>query len=260
MRKFYVRRKDLDHVPFQFYVSSAGVAQSMDEGYTGVFAIIPPKNDIDVFYVRIVNELAHELEENWGISQADLLRVAAMGVQAWLKDQAIPTDHFYGPEWMKMDRDWYLRESDGSPAMAADPYSFEVVSDEPWPSILDWDYTRRRDELSPAAESNASHKPAIVFGFTLDVFPAMLIVGYEQMKHKVAGLGLDVDVSLLPLDDLPSGLHTLFVPVELEHSARLAAPQASVYALPEMVNVPIYDTVIRQLENEQRSEMAIGHA
>ncbi len=88
----------------------------------------------------------------------------------------------------------------------------------------------------------------------------MLIVGYEQMKHKVAGSGLDVDVRLLPLDDLPSGLHSLFVPAELEHSARSVAPRASVYALPEMVNVPIYDAIIRQLENEQIPEMTIGHA
>lgn len=260
MKRFYVRRKDLDHVPFQFYVSSDGVARSMDDGYTGVFAIIPPKNDIDVFYVRIVNALAREFEENWGISQADLLRVAAKGVEAWLKDQAIPADHFYGPEWLKMDRDWYLGERDGSPAMAADPYSFEVESDEPWPSILDWDYTRRRAEPPPTTESNENRKPVIVFGFTLDIFPAMLIVGYEQMKHKVAGSGIDIDVQLLPLDGLPSGIHTLFVPVELEHSARLAAPQASVYALPEMVNAPVYDIVIRQLENEQISEMALGHA
>ncbi len=264
MRSFYVRRKDLDHVPFQFYVRSDGVAQALDEGYTAVFSVTPPKNDIDVFYVRILRAFIEEIREHWGIAQADLLRIAAKGVESWLKNDSIPTDHLYGPEWLRVDQDWYPRDPDGSPAMAADPYNFEVISDEPWPSILDWDFASH--EQSERAERSAEGlaTPAqltpdarrIVLGYTLDVFPAMLIVGYEQMKHKVAQAGLNVQVILSPLGELPPETLTLFVPAPLEEAARARAPGARVQALPEMVNSAIFDSLIQELQVESRQALA----
>lgn len=250
MRTFYVRRKDLDHVPFQFYVGTDGVARPMEEGYTGVFTILPPRGDIDTFYVRITQDLIQEFAERWDISQGALLRVAAKGVEAWLKGDAIPADHFYGPEWVKMDREWYVRDADGLPAMALDPYTFEVATDEPWFSILDWDFSQPRQEESSSIQSDEKSTPAIIFGFTLDIFPAMLIVGYEQMKHKVEESGANAEVKMLPLDTLPINLHTLIVPVELEQAAHQAAPHARVIALAEMVNAPVYDSVVHDLKLE----------
>lgn len=251
MRTFYVRRKDLDHVPFQYYIGSDGVARPMEDGYTGVFTIIPPRGDIDTVYVRITQDLMQEFAERWDISQGALIRVAAKGVEAWLKRDAIPEDHFYGPEWIKMDREWYLRDSDDSPAMAVDPYSFEVVTDEPGPSILDWDFSQPRQDESPTNPSNENNIPAIIFGFTIDVFPGMLIVGYEQLKRKVEEAGINAQVKMLALDALPANVHTLIVPIQLEQSARQAAATARVIALAEMVNAPIYETLIQELNNEE---------
>jgi hypothetical protein len=263
VKSYYVRRKDLDHVPFQFYVTREGVARALEEGYTAVFSIIPPKNDIDVFYVRILQTFIEEIHERWGIAQADLLRIAAKGVETWLKNEQVPADHLYGPEWLKVDQDWYPRDPDGSPAMAADPYNFEVISDEPWPSILDWDFAahaqsehaeRSTEGLDPAHLTLNARR--IVFGYTPDLFPAMLIVGYEQMKHKVAQAGLNVQVVLSPLGELPPDTHTLFVPAALEEAARGHAAGSRVQALPEMVNSSIFDSLIEELQDESTAALS----
>ncbi len=251
MRTFYVRRKDLDHVPFQYYIGNDGIARPMEEGYTGVFTIIPSRGEIDTVYVRITTELMHEFEERCGISEGALMRVAAKGVEAWLKGDAIPADHFYGPEWIRMDREWYLRDPDGSPAMAVDPYSFEVVTDEPWLSILDWDFSQPRQDESSIVQSNETSAPAIIFGFTLDIFPGMLIVGYEQMKRQVEEVGVNAQVQMLSLGALPANLHTLIVPIELEQAAHQAAPNARVIALAEMVNAPEYESLIEEFKREE---------
>ena len=258
MRTFYVRRKDLDHVPFQFYIGADGVAQPMEDGYTGVFTIIPPRGDIDTVYVRITADLMRDFAERWDISQGTLMRVAAKGVEAWLKNDGIPADHFYGPEWIRMDRDWYIREADGSPALAVDPYSFEVVSDEPGPSILDWDFSQPRQEKSTTTASTEKEIPAIIFGFTLEIFPGMLILGYEQLKHKVAEAGLNVQVRMLSLDALTANVHTLIVPMELDHLASQVAPQARVIALTEMVNAPVYDALVEEFKNQKIMQVGLA--
>src|SRR5262249_33509514 len=135
------------------------------------------------------------LDERWGIPASDLLRVAAKALEAWVKELPIPADHYYGPDFIKVDQQWYPAEPDGSPAIALDPYIFEVQTDEFYPAMLDWPLfnpERRSDE--PQDTPPVSHTDAvesrIVFGFTLDVFPGMLIVGYNQVKHKVAEAGL----------------------------------------------------------------------
>ncbi len=250
MRTFQIRRKDLDHVPFQYYVKTDGTALPLENGYTAVFVVVPPKNDIGEFYVRILDGFIQEMHDRWGIARDALLRVAAKAVECWLTHEPIPADHFYGPEWLKVDANWYPRDSDGSPAMLANPYQFEVTSDEPWPSLDDWDFLRRPAVQSPAPVQSPVLPPEqIVFGFTLDVFPAMVIVGYEQMKHKVAEAGLDVQVQMLPLSDLPPQVNTLFVPAELADAARQAAPGARVIASPDMVNLPAYDALVSELSH-----------
>ncbi len=250
MRSFYVRRKDLDHVPFQYYVKTDGTALPLESGYTAVFVVVPPKDDIGEFYVRILDGFIQEMHERWAVGRDALLRIAAKAVESWLTNEPIPGDHFYGPEWLKVDSNWYPRDRDGSPAMVANPYEFQAISDEPWPSIDDWEFLRQ-----PAVEPQAPvqmqvlRSEKIVFGFTLDVFPAMVIVGYEQMKHKVAEAGLNVQVQMLPLGDLPPQVNTLFVPAELADAARQAAPGARVIASPDMINLPAYDTLVRELSH-----------
>lgn len=254
MKTYYVRRKDLDHVPFQFYIGADGVAQPLEPGYTGVFTIIPPRGDIDTVYVRIVDALMHELEERWDIASNDLMRLAAKGVEAWLKNDGIPADHFYGPEWIKMDTAWFVRDATGAPALANDPYKFEVVTDEPGFSILEWDFNRPREEI-PAPVPTPTDTPVIIFGFTLEIFPAMVILGCEQMKRKVADAGLRAQVKMARLDDLPADTRVLIVPPTLVEAAQQAAPQARVVALTEMVNAPAYDVLLDELKREQMREI-----
>ncbi len=269
MRTFFVRRKDLDHVPFQYYVSVDGAARPLPEGYTAVFSIMPPKNDIDVFYVRILKEFADEINARWNISQAELLLIAAKGVEAWLSDESIPEDHYFGPEWLKVDRDWYPRDPDGSPAMAVNPYDFAVVSNEDWPSIADWAAAgdtgqptqdspaeSPAEELAPLPAGHVDHSVRVVFGFTYDVFPAMLIVGYEKLKHRFAEAGVSAQVTMAPLADLPPAIDVLFVPAELADQARSAAPGASVRPLDDLVNSTDYVAVTREWARPPAGETA----
>lgn len=249
MRTFYIRRKDLDHVPFQYYISKEGVEQRLEEGYTGVFTISPSRGDIDTVYVRVVEDLAREITERWALSRGDLIRVAAKGAELWVKN-AVPADHLYGPEWLKMDQDWCPRDPNGGPAMMANPYTFEVVTDEPWPSILDWDFNQPRHETAPV-QSNGVNPRRIVFGFTLDVFPATLILGYEQIKHRAADAGLDCRIEMLPLNELPQKVDVLFVPKELEQEARQLVGEQVLQPLTDLVNDPAYDRVLKWLKEDK---------
>lgn len=252
MRNFYVRRKDLDHVPFQYYISPDGVEQRLENGYTGVFTISPSRGNIDTVYVRIVEEFAQEVMDLLKVSRADLIRLAAKGVEAWLKGEPpIPADHHYGPEWLKMDRDWYPRDPGGSPSMMANPYTFEVVTDEPWPSILDWDFNKPRGDESEVVTTPAMSEPRIVFGFTLDIFPAALILGFEQLRKRIAEAGLKYKVEMSLLNELPSEMVMLFVPRELAGSARQLFSGDKVQALDDLVNNSAYDKLVEQLKGER---------
>ncbi len=247
MRTFYIRRKDLSHVPFQYYVYPDGASIALPPGLMSTFVIEPPKSDIGEMHVQIVEEFARELETRWGIPRADMLRVAAKALEAWVKDpSAAPADHFYGPGMMRVDAAWCPREPDGSPSSAPNPYTFKVETDEPWPSILDWDphAPRAPDPAPPPAPEDSRPRRTIVFGFTLDVFPGLLIVGYNQMKHKVAEAGINARVSMSALGDLPPGVDVLFVPPELEQVARAAAPGARVEVLDNFLNYPGYNTLV----------------
>jgi PTS system mannitol-specific IIC component len=90
--------------------------------------------------------------------------------------------------------------------------------------------------------------PRIVFGFTLDVFPGNLIIGYNQFKHKLADAGVDAVVSLTALDEVPHDVSVLFVPTELAEAGRNAAPTAQLILLDTFLNHPAYPQVIAELE------------
>ncbi len=70
------------------------------------------------------------------------------------------------------------------------------------------------------------------------------------MRNRIAQAGLDIDVKLSGLTDLPPDVHTLFVPAELEAAARQSAPAARVVALAEMINTPIYDELVQEFSQE----------
>jgi hypothetical protein len=251
MQSFYVRRKDLSHVPFQYYVTGDGTARPLDPGFTSTFALMPTKDGFDVVHVQIVSEWAQEMENRWGITEPDLLRVAAKVVEAWLKNEPIPPDHFYGPDMIKVDSAWYPCDPDQSPAMAVDPYNFMVATNLPSPSILEWEPEHPRAPEDDFHEGRTSGTgPAIVFGFTVDVCPALLILGYEQFRKRAAQKGLEMPIRLAELSALPPNIHTLFVPPQLSKRARQAAPGARVIALEELINNPIFDAVVETLEPE----------
>ena len=87
----------------------------------------------------------------------------------------------------------------------------------------------------------------IVFGYTVDSFPGMLILGQHQLKRKIERAGFDILVTFLPLDDLPSDTDILFVLPALEQMARRAVPDSIVYVVEDFVNNPEYDQVIEKL-------------
>ncbi len=251
MRTFFVRWKDLSHVPFQYYVNIDGTSRPLDKGYTSTFAIIPPKDDLDVVHVHIVDAFARELENRWNITEPDFVRVAAKAAEAWLKGDPIPPSHFYGPSMLKVDAGWYPRKPDGSPEMAGNPYNFMVETAEPWLSITEWNPDRQAvgAHTPPAGQRTEPH-PSIVFGFTTDVCPALLILGYEQFRKRARERGLEIAVTLAALNNLPPNIHTLFVPAELSQAAYRCAPGARVIALEGLINNPIFDTVIQALASE----------
>ncbi len=264
MRTYYIRRKDLAHVPFQFYVWADGTERPLDRGYTSTFAISPPKGEYDVVHVLIVADFARTLERQWQIMEADFVRLAAKALEAWVKSDPIPADHYYGPDFLKVDQEWYPAEPDGTPRLAMDPYNFEVTTTEPWPAVFDWPYLKQVNNDSAASVAEQAQPCAIdtgkriVFGFTLDVFPGMLAVGYNQMKKKVSEAGIKATVSMLSLGDLPPVVDVLFVPPELAEAAQRAAPHSRVLVLQNFLNSPLYSALIQEWSGPAQRPEGVG--
>lgn len=96
-------------------------------------------------------------------------------------------------------------------------------------------------------QTEPRHLRRIVFGYTVECFPGMLILGYNQLKRMLARAEFDVKVNLAPLNDLPADTDILFVPPELLESARCAASNARVDALEDYLNHPAYTALIQQI-------------
>jgi mannitol-specific phosphotransferase system IIBC component len=88
----------------------------------------------------------------------------------------------------------------------------------------------------------------IVFGYDIDFFPGLLIVGCNQLKRKLERAGFDVRVGTFPLDHLPPDTDIIFVPSELDAMARKAAPQCRIESLDSLLNHPAYNQLVEQLE------------
>lgn len=258
MRRFYVKRKDLSQFPFQFYVDRNGVEQPLEKGYTFTFAIEPPKDQFAFLHVHILQDFALQLDRCWDIPQANLIQVAAKAFETWLKDEPIPQDHFNNLDLLKVDADWYPHGPDGVPTLVVNPYYFDVSTNEPRSAIVDVKTDSTASNLAQRAEtvnhaSSNRTRTKFVFGFTMDVCPSLLFIGYDQMRNRVAQAASDIEVKLSNLADLPPDTHTLFVPPELAQAARQAAPNSRIIALEELINNPIYDTAMQGLEREQAS-------
>jgi hypothetical protein len=256
MRTYYIRRKDLSHVPFQYYVWADGRERPLDKGITSTFALTPPKGVYDVVHVLIVADFVQLLAQQWDIQESDVVRVAAKALEAWIKEEPIPLDHFYGPDFLKVDADWYPANADGSPAVALDPYVFIVETADPYPPMFEWPFFKSDSETHNVSDESVAKPatealPRIVFGFVLDVFPGLLIVGQNQFKRNAADAGLRVSVSMLSLGDVPPDVAVVFVPRELVEAAQRAAPKAKVVALDSFLNHPAYKQIIAELHARQ---------
>ncbi|MEZ4867325.1 MAG: hypothetical protein R3C14_38730 [Caldilineaceae bacterium] len=146
MRRFYIRRKDLSHFPFQFYTDRNGVQQRLGRGYTYTLTIQPPKPPFDFLHIHVLAGFAQVAEERWDIAPADMIRVAAKAMAAWLQGAAIPASHFNGTDMLLVDLAWYPQDAEGRPLLEANPYEFEVVTDEAWVTDTFWPKT----EATPA--------------------------------------------------------------------------------------------------------------
>ena len=87
----------------------------------------------------------------------------------------------------------------------------------------------------------------IVFGYDIDFFPGLLIVGCNQLKRKIARAGFDVAVGTFPLDGLPPDVDIIFVPSELAAAAQKMAPQCRIESLDSFLNHPAYNRLVEQL-------------
>jgi mannitol-specific phosphotransferase system IIBC component len=108
--------------------------------------------------------------------------------------------------------------------------------------------------FNPSEGQNAMTQPEaprlihrIGFGYALDFMPAALIVGFNQLRRKLERAGFSVVISLEPLSALPAGLDILFVPPELEATARAVAPQLPIVVVANFLNHPSYSELIRRL-------------
>ena len=90
---------------------------------------------------------------------------------------------------------------------------------------------------------------SIGFGYALDFMPAPFLVGFNQMRRKLERAGFTVNVSLVPLSDVPSDIDILFVPAHLESNARKAAPGKWIIALDTYLNHLSYADVLNRLED-----------
>jgi len=87
----------------------------------------------------------------------------------------------------------------------------------------------------------------IVFGYTYDAFPGLLIIACSQLKRKLERAGFAVRVETAPLADLPGDTDIVFVPRDLEREARAAAPQCRIEALDDLLNHPSYNVLVDQI-------------
>ena len=220
----------------------------------------------DVVHVQIVDNFARTLLERWDVLEQDLVRVAASALESWVKGEPIPPDHFYGPDFLKLDHDWYPSASDGSPILALDPYTFEVAVDEPYLTVFEWPYMRQAANVCAVDESVSTERresepeKRIVFGFTADVFPGPLILGYHQFKNKIAEAGIRATVSMLAIGDLPPDVDVLFVPHELAAAAAGAAPNSRIEVLDTFQNNPVYNSIVEAWRGDAGSETPTGGA
>ncbi len=259
MRYFHVVRKDRSAFPFQFYVDRHGVEHMLEHGgHTSSFGVLPTKDELDFVHVHVRADFVRAGEERWDLPESEWVRVAAAAIEAWLKNETIPEDHFNRMDMILVDQFWYPQAADGSPRMLVDPYEFDVVTDEPWPTdqgilvpVVD-DHPALSGAAAPPADGAVKR---VVFGFTVDVFPGRLLIGYEQFKRKAAEANLGVQVELARLSDLPPNTFLLLVPAELAEAARQAAPECRIEVVEDSVNSPIFDSIIREIraENAQAS-------
>jgi mannitol-specific phosphotransferase system IIBC component len=95
------------------------------------------------------------------------------------------------------------------------------------------------------------HEPRLIrtigFVYALDYMPAPLLVGYNQLRRKVERAGFQIEVSLVPLNDLPDDLDILFVPAALETAARQAVPGKWTIAVESYLNHPSYNALVERL-------------
>lgn len=132
MRRFYVRRKDLSAFPFQFTYDRQGRPQPLARGATYTYSILPPKEGFNFLHVHIHEAFINRADAEWDLPAAEMIRVAAAAMQAWVAGEVVPEDHFNGTDMLFVDLEWYPREAAGGPRLASQPYDFEVVVDEPW--------------------------------------------------------------------------------------------------------------------------------
>jgi len=253
LRRYILRRKDFSQYPFQYTTDRAGKEQLLEPGYTFTFAIEPPRDDFAFLHIHIRKEFAIEIEQRWNIPQSDLIRLAAKAMESWFVGMPVPDDHFNTRDLLKVDAAWYPHDPDGTPALTLYPYRWEVEVDEPWP-FVNGELVNPPSAAEPPSLPLLDNAPRVDFGYTYDVFPGLLIVGYNQMKRKLSSASIDAIVSMLPLADLPARVDYLLVPPELGDTAARHAPTSTVLLIENFMNNPQYNEVVEALRCQAQTK------
>jgi hypothetical protein len=174
-------------------------------------------------------------------------------MESWFLGAPVPDDHFNTRDLLKVDAEWYPHDPDGTPALTLYPYRWEVEVDEPWP-FVDGELVSLPSPAEPPPLPPLDNAPRVVFGYTYDVFPGLLIVGYNQMKRKLSNAGIDAIVSMLPLADLPARVDYLLVPPDLGDAAARSAPTSTVLRIENFMNNPQYNEVVEALRCQAQAK------
>ena len=91
--------------------------------------------------------------------------------------------------------------------------------------------------------------------FACDAGMGSSVIGASILRRKLRDAGVPAAVTHAAIGELPQGATIVVVHTSLADRARLAAPDAAVYAIDEFVGSPVYDAIVDALRTSAVSSM-----
>jgi mannitol PTS system EIICBA or EIICB component len=106
------------------------------------------------------------------------------------------------------------------------------------------DATARSRALKPAAAGAAPPRSIV---FACDAGMGSSVIGASVLARRLRDANIEASVTHAAIDEVPHDAAILVVHSSLEHRARRAAPQATIYAVDDFIRSPVYDAIIDAL-------------